>query len=247
MPTRVGQQRTTFRGHSHRRTLLDGRAQNLQARDRIAGAPRPSGPGVRPIDSGRHDAPVNAPLLLNIAGLVLEVAGLGLAADGYRRTWRDFRNPDDEFLAPVANALKAASRRAYAGIRRLIRRPIPPRTVALTAASMAMATSTARATVMWGSFPSIKDDPVGFAETVELRLRTLHRELEEARDRLHDDAEAGKSRHTELMRLVEQAKTDAQGDVRTIAVGGLREQVAGWTLIVLGVIAAGVANIIQAV
>ena len=80
-----------------------------------------------------------------------------------------------------------------------------------------------------------------------MRLRSLHERLERNEHELYDDREAAIARQAEIERRIQKVEADAQGSVQTIAIGGLREQAFGWSLIVLGVVASGVANIIQSV
>jgi hypothetical protein len=66
-------------------------------------------------------------LALTIAGGVVEPAGLVVAIFGIRRTWAEFRNPDERFFAPVTAGLD----RVTLWLNRLFRHRLPPRTVEL--------------------------------------------------------------------------------------------------------------------
>jgi len=191
---------------------------------------------------------VNLPLVLNVVGLLFEVGGLVLAAHGYQRTWTEFRNAEDKFFQPVTQPLNVVWRRMFAAFRRVIRRPITTRTVSGSAVASGIGLAGhARGSVTWAPFPPIKEDPVKFAEIVELRLRTLHKQLEEARDKQYDDREAANARHAEALGLIDKLRTESKGHVQTIAVGGLREAAAGLASVGIGVIASGLANIMQSV
>jgi hypothetical protein len=185
-------------------------------------------------------------LLLYIGALLAEVSGLALAAHGFRRTWLEFRKPDDEFWAPISRPVEAGARSAYVRLRRLIGKPVPPKTVSVTATAAIGLSSAASATVRWGPLPPVDADPAAFMSTLTSRLSALNDRTQALEARLQKDAEAAETRHTQATKAIDQVREEARGQVRTITVGGLREQVAGLLLIAAGVIAAGVGDIVNA-
>ncbi len=182
---------------------------------------------------------------LYVVALVSEVTGLVLAAHGFRRTWLEFRSPDDEFLAPIVKPLANKARIGYVHLRRWIGRPVPPSTVFLSSASVTVAAGSATLTIVQGPFPSVEDDPKAFMEAFERRFRTLSDRVDAAEEALRSNLDQADARHAEAIRAISELRDEARGQVRTITVGGLREQVAGWSLIVAGVLLAGVGDIIN--
>lgn len=185
-------------------------------------------------------------ILLYVGAVVAEVTGLALAAHGFRRTWLEFRDPQDQFIAPMITPITAKVRVAYVRVRTLVGRPISPKTLSVGGASMIVAAGSARVTVTWAPLPSVSDDPAAFMETLDRRLSELNNRVQDAEERRHADARASVAQHAEATRAIDQVRQEARGQVRTITVGGLREQVVGWLLIVAGVLAAGIGDIISA-
>jgi hypothetical protein len=70
--------------------------------------------------------------------------------------------------------------------------------------------------------------------------------VDAAEEALRSNLDQADARHAEAIRAISELRDEARGQVRTITVGGLREQVAGWSLIVAGVLLAGVGDIINA-
>jgi hypothetical protein len=185
-------------------------------------------------------------VILYVGALIAELAGLVLAAHGFRRTWLEFRNPDEEFFGSVTRPVKITTRKAYARVRKFLGKPIPPRTVHVTGVSSLSLVATASATVTWAPLPSLHQDSDAFIKALDSRLNQLNDRLQNAEKRIRDDAEAAAARHEETAQAIGEARDEARGQVRTVTVGGLREQVIGWSLIVAGVVTAGVGDIIQA-
>ena len=190
----------------------------------------------------RHDVRV---IVLYSAALAAEVIGLALAAHGFRRTWLEFRRPDDQFFAPITETAKTKAREVYIRIRRLIGKPVPPITIEAQSALSSSSAVAVDLTLAWGYLPPVDEEPKAFMDALNRRLSDLNNRVQEAERRLHTEAEAAKTRHAETINEINEVREEYRGQVRTITVGGLREQVAGWLLIVTGVLAAGIGDIIS--
>lgn len=187
-----------------------------------------------------HHVSVNGPAITFAVGFVVELVGLGVAAHGFHETWKQ-HSRGEQFFAP----LFAAGRRRLAdlrrGARRLLRRH---ETVAADAhASSAMGLSShARAVVGYGPLPSITGDPAGFADLVDKRLAELMQRVQAVDHRLSDQLAAMRERD---LRGLRDRLAHVEETTRGVAIGGLREQVFGWALVVLGFTIQGIAQFIQ--
>jgi hypothetical protein len=179
-----------------------------------------------------HDDNVNAALTFSIVGVAFEVVGLAFAVIGFRRTWVQFRTPGERFLGPVTSALD----RATFWLSRVLHHKLPPRTLEIHAASMAMSANSARLSVILPALPSISEDQEGFAKMVQRHLESLKTQNETTAHALQDEIEAAEARYKDTLRIVEHYRTEAHGNVQTVAVGGLRPQVVGWVLVLIGIV-----------
>ena len=184
-------------------------------------------------------------IALYTVALLAELAGLALAADGLRRTWRDFRRPEDAFWAPVSVPTKAAAGGAYVRVRRLIGRPVPPvdvRVVTATATALGMATSV--------DFVGTIVPPVGntkaYIEYLSRRLDDLSGQIRHVESRIQADTDANVQRFADATKAIGEVRDEVHGQMRTITIKGLREQALGWVLIVAGTFLGGVGNLIGA-
>jgi hypothetical protein len=178
--------------------------------------------------------------LLALAG-VLEIAGLALAAVGFKRTWREHA-PGQDYWQPE----KARARSAQRRLRRMIGRPAPAHVMPGAAHMNVSATLEARAHVTWGPLPD-PADPSALVGELHRRLNELHDASQRARFAL-DDERAAREAGDEAARAVirEEVETVVRSTQR-VAVGGLRLQVAGWFLVLAGIVAGTGANICQAI
>ncbi len=166
--------------------------------------------------------------VLDVAGFVLQAAGLVLAGVGLRRTWLEFRRPDERFTDPILAVVRAVGQRAArmrAAALRLLCRP-SQKVVGAGVAMGSGAAFNARGRVNFGKLPA--------EVTIEDALRELDRRTRDIMDRLadlHDQhlddtdevrkaIEAlGKRLETEVGRLAEQDRRLAVGGIRQAALG----------------------------
>jgi len=169
---------------------------------------------------------------------------LGVAAHGFHQTWSQFSS-GDKFLAPVT----AAVRRQGAAVRRIADRLLRRHrsvTVQVGLADDVGLTDSVRAVKAYGPLPSIADDPDGFADLVGKRLAELLERVQAVDHRLSDQVAAMQERGERDLRDVRDRLAHIEAISRSVAVGGLREQVFGWALIVVGFTVQGIAQFAQA-
>jgi hypothetical protein len=164
--------------------------------------------------------------------LAAQLAGLILAADGFRRAWRQFRRPGDDFWGPLPVPIKSKARVAYRRIRRLIGKPVAP------------PAGTGGSTRASGSIPSM-NDPGAFMEHLNRSLAELNDRMQQAESRIQANAGASAARHAEVTEEIIQDRQEAREQVRIVAIGGLREQVIGWVLIFAGTLSAGIGDLLN--
>lgn len=173
-------------------------------------------------------------------GAALEVVGLSVGAVGFHKTWQEFSTGDRRFLQPEIERL----RRVPAWARRVLRRR---RDVVVHPAAIESTVSSGVSSlhVTMGGLPSIAEDPEFFASEVQRRLRELHEESQRRpRESPLNPLRARlplASLHTQLAERF----SHAEGLSRSIAVGGLRQQVFGWLLIAVGFTVQAVATFMQ--
>ncbi len=176
-------------------------------------------------------------IFLFAAALAAQLAGLILAADGFRRAWREFRRPGDDLWAPIAAPIKSKARAAYVRMRSLIGKPV----ARPQAAHAPVAEGTAS-----GSPASSMNDLGAFMEQLNRRVAELNDRMRQAESSLQANAEVSAARHAEVTEAIVHDREEAREQVRSVAIGGLREQVIGWVLIFAGTVAAGVGDILNA-
>lgn len=184
-------------------------------------------------------------IVLYVVALVAELAGLALAADGFRRTWREFRRPDDAFWEPVAAPAKQAARSAYVRARRLIGKSLPPAEVKVVGVTGSATVGVPTVTATGFAVPPV-EDVAAYMTYLSHRIDDLSRQIARADAAARAKTESDAQRHAETTRTIEQVQNEMHGQVRTITIEGMREQALGWLLIVIGTFLGGLGNIIAA-
>jgi hypothetical protein len=176
----------------------------------------------------------------------MEIAGLSLAAVGFMRTWREHA-PGQDFWQPQKAGARSALQRAVRRLRRMIGRPAPVHaTVGAAAINVSAVAFDARGHVTWGPLPDPADPPALVAE-LHRRINELHAALQQARYDITDERKAretaDEAAHAAMREEVEAVVRSTQ----RVAVGGLRLQVAGWSLVLAGIVVGAIASVCQAV
>ena len=130
--------------------------------------------------------------------------------------------------------------------RRLLGRPPPKVTGTFAATVGATSSLSARGRVRFGPLPSITEDPEGFAAAVDERLRRVHDQVQTVQEATADETTARTTEVSTLREDLEGRLTEVEGLSRSVAVGGLAEQVYGWFFVVVGVALGTLGNVIEA-
>lgn len=174
---------------------------------------------------------------------ILEVAGLALAGKGFIDTWREHAKGQD-FWAPLKTWLRHRRRQVANLARRLIGRQARHDVVAGAGHIAVGVAASGRATVTWGPPPNPETDLREFAKVVHEHLNYLHQKVQEDAFALVDEqkvrADADEAIHKELT----EGFVEVDRKTTRVAVGGLRPQVLGWWLVLLGVLANTAATLI---
>jgi hypothetical protein len=169
------------------------------------------------------------------AGAGFEVLGLAVGAVGFRRTWREFSTGDRMFGKEIEwakNKYKAVKDYVH---RRLGRKQVaaPPQVTASINLTLSMDGASG---VGYVGLPSPIDDPEAFASAVGERLRSLNDNVRTLREQLDSEVGAREAADHKVSSELRTKVAEVEGLSRQIAIGGLREQVVGWSCIVVGII-----------
>jgi hypothetical protein len=188
-------------------------------------------------------------LVLLIAGACLEAVGLVFAVVGFVKTWRDFSTGGRLFEKDIARlrAARQAAQRAAQRFGRRARRPQSAKIHAVTGTDSARAIDHARARVTFGPLPSPTNDTQAFVSELERRLNVVRLDVQHARERIYDESEARKAADREVSSELRALVAEVEHMSRSVAVGGLREQVIGWSCIAVGFVMQTASNVMQAV
>jgi hypothetical protein len=185
--------------------------------------------------------------LVIVAG-VCEAAGLGLAAHGFRRTWREFGTGEKFSVVvwqPIADRLRHGRDWTGRTIRKVFRRPPQPGTIQAEGASSRKRMMAWQVREGFGPMPPL-ERPDDFVEALQQRLQRVYDVAQQAQA----TATVEREDREKAVSQVRSEFNDRLGEVeqlsRTVAVGGLAEQVYGWSLVVVGVVLGTVANAFQA-
>ncbi|WP_146075716.1 hypothetical protein [Streptomyces sp. Ru62] len=184
---------------------------------------------------------MSAETTFNLISVGLSALGLINAADGFRRTFKHVAAPGDPFFRRVLATEVAMVARWRSGltraVRRAFRRPAPTITATLGTALSVEAAMSARGLVQFGPLPDVTQEPAAFTAEVERRLNRVYRLAQDVQHDLRQeeqirdmgDQRVATDLGAQISALDEEAKRDA--------LEGLREQVLGWFLVAVGLIA----------
>ncbi|MGQ4378783.1 hypothetical protein ACN6K9_001499 [Streptomyces sp. SAS_267] len=184
---------------------------------------------------------MSAETTFNLISVGFSALGLFNAADGFRRTFRSVAAPGDPFFRRVLATEVAIVTRWRSGltraVRRAFRRPVPTITAILGTAVSVEAAMSARGLVQFGPLPDVTQEPTAFTAEAERRLNRVYqlaqdvqhdlRQEEQVRDR--GDQRVASNLGAQISALDEEAKRNA--------LDGLHEQVLGWSLVAVGLVA----------
>lgn len=181
---------------------------------------------------------------------LFEAVGLTLAFIGFNRTWKVF--VDTETLPTAVgrssrSAVRSSAVAAGRWGRNLLHLKSRPKHVVATGATVsARATVSATGRVSFGPLPSIDDDPQGCADAVHDRFQRVHSTAQDAQDAIADERKARAETVAKLDDRLAARIHEVEGKSKSVAVGGLVEQVWGWLFILTGLVLGTIANIMSA-
>jgi hypothetical protein len=187
---------------------------------------------------------------LSLAGVVFEIVGLIITGWGAWKTWREFAPREAGGIAdPVVLPLRERWLRTRSLAARIVRRltsrqAAPVHVVVGTAALSLGAAISARGRVQFRILPDDLDIHEALAELDE-RTRRLMTSLSDVSDRRQDEAEATRGEIRELANRLDAAVGSIDVLTRRVAVGGIRLQFVGLTVVALGLVMQGVASILR--
>jgi hypothetical protein len=128
----------------------------------------------------------------------------------------------------------------------MIGRPAPQHvTVGAAHINLSAVAFDARGHVTWGPLPDPADLPALVAE-LHRRINELHATLQQAQYDLIDERKARETGDEAARTAMREEVEAAVRSTQRVAVGGLRIQVVGWSLFLLGIVVGGAANVVQA-
>lgn len=169
-----------------------------------------------------------------LVGFGLQIAGVMISSWGFWTTWREFAPPGGRFLGwlmhPVRDAVVAAARSVEFGLRRLFRRPRPITGTASLGGRMILS---GRGTVRIG-YGDLPDASAAALAELHRRTKQLMEKVSAVDERLATETEERLSGLSSLQNDVDTrfGRVEAMG--QRIAIGGIRAQTLGLTLIGLG-------------
>ncbi|WP_116952284.1 hypothetical protein [Jiangella endophytica] len=177
--------------------------------------------------------------------LLLDVAGLTCAAAGFAQTWH--QHGTGELWAPWRARARDGRRRAWSWVTgRLRRRRHDPWLGDGGGGAGGSAIARGGATAPGADARAAVTDLAAFAAVVQSRLDGLTGQV----GRLETELRTERQRRDSAVRGVRAELIGEVGRVeeltKEIAVGGLRLQILGWTLVLAGVVLSGVLNIVGA-
>ncbi|MFF4501820.1 hypothetical protein [Streptomyces sp. NPDC001401] len=184
---------------------------------------------------------MSAEMTFNLISVGFSALGLFNAADGFRRTFKSVTAPGDPFFRRVLATEVALVTRWRScltrAVRRAFRRPAPTITATLGTALSVETAMNLRGFVQFGPLPDVTQEPAAFTAEVERRLNRAFQLAQDVQHELRQEEQVRDKRDqqvaadlgAQISALDEQAKRDA--------LEGLREQVLGWFLVAVGLIA----------
>jgi hypothetical protein len=172
-----------------------------------------------------------------LVGFGLQIAGVIISSWGFWTTWREFAPPGGRFLGwlmhPVRDAVGAAARKVEFALRRLFRRPRPITGYASVGGRLNLSGGLGRVRIGYGDLPS--DSAAALAE-LHRRTKQLMEKVSAVDERLAQETGERESGVKALQTDVDArfGRVEAMG--QRIAIGGIRAQTLGLTLIGLGLI-----------
>jgi len=173
---------------------------------------------------------------VNAVGVLLEAAGLLIAAVGLVDTWRQYGPPGEPLTAPLRRRWAAAStgakQRWERGWRWLLRKPRP---IVIHSGTVAINLGTPQVTVRgrkgYGPLP---EEPGAAIRMLGERTDELLERVQNARDATDDAVEALKGELAVVVQRLDSAVAELEVQTRRVASGGVRLQLVGFSAVGVG-------------
>ena len=184
--------------------------------------------------------------ILDLAGVLCQIVGIGTATVGLWRTWREFAPEGDSFFRPVEERVKAVGqwlRATLCGlVRRLLRRPPYRR----AEAGVALGGGGALSVRGRGQFRDLPTDLDAGSAIAELDDRTheLRTMISELRERHADDMDRAQRATADLRDELGLVTGRLDKQSRHAAVGGIRLEALGLFFVGAGIVLQGIAQIV---
>jgi hypothetical protein len=170
-----------------------------------------------------------------LTGFALQIAGVLISAVGFWRTWHEFGPPGQWFFSwfvdPVREALRSTVSSVESLLRRLVRRPKP--ITGYADVGFRFGIKVGRPTVFVMPGPLSEDVPAAIRE-LDKRIRDLIEKLAVLDSRHADDFDKRDEAIAKANREIDEAVARLERRGQRIAIGGLRAQTLGLTLIGFG-------------
>jgi hypothetical protein len=178
--------------------------------------------------------------VVTLIGYALEACGLILAFFGLHRTFRQYA-PDEGELDPLIRWIRGSARsggaRVNAWWRRLARRPgrVQEASVELSGTATLSGTLSVRKTYGYPRDRTIKD----FVATMHARTQELMTRSDELSDKIAAETAAREEADGDLATRIEAESARLDAMTRDVAIGGVRIQLVGLSLVSIGLLLQG--------
>lgn len=176
-------------------------------------------------------------VVVGLAGFALEAIGLIISALGFWTTWREFEPAGGQFLgwllSPIGRWIAAGAARGESAIRRLLRRPKPIAGYARIGGRLNLVGGIASVRIGYGDLPG---DQVAALAELHRRTKQLMERLSSVDEQLAKEADDRESAVQALQSDLEARLGRVEDQGQRIAIGGIRAQTLGLTLIALGIV-----------
>ena len=171
------------------------------------------------------------------AGFAFQIAGVFISAFGLWSTWHEFGPRGQRFFAwfvdPVRDVLRSAASSVELQLRRLFRRPKPVTGYAGVGGRFSLTSARPTVFVMPGPLPEDVPAAVG---ALDRRMRDLIEKLAVLDSRYADELDKRDEAINEIRGEINEAVAQLETRGQRIAIGGLRAQTVGLTLIGFGLV-----------
>ncbi|MBB5791770.1 hypothetical protein [Jiangella mangrovi] len=173
--------------------------------------------------------------------MAFDLLGLLLAAIGFNQTWNE--HGVGKLWDPWRKKGRVARRRLVTWVRRVLRRPAKHATVRPATARLNVTLGAAAIGTVLPRLPDVAD-LTAFAAAVQERLNELNAQANRHEGELRKEIRARELAESDMRADLGREIRRVEGLTKRIATGGLRMQIVGWSLVLVGTVLGGVANLV---